>query len=175
MVGLVTQSWAKYLWNRGAKAEMAEFPGTWSSFWLSQWILQLDGTNVDEIWAGSEERYIGPFKVTCFRVLFDNPLSPSMRKAVSARTKLIKQGGTVVNVQWIGGSIANSLNQDAGIRMMIVDPTLGGPFNVQIKPEGKSRVSITVSGEVFGGDSFEIFDTIAKHIREYANLPNLRY
>ncbi|MFC1968693.1 hypothetical protein ACFLVX_04840 [Chloroflexota bacterium] len=144
-------------------------------------MVRLSGKNVDEIRIRQRLRG-GENPIMCetnFRVLLDKQLLAATKKEVAAKTKIIRQnkflvifGGTITDFKWVGGGIRHTLNQDTNLHTMILD-LVQDISEIRIKPEGKSAVTIRKRGPEgvvsLRGDEFEIYDRIAKHVREIAS------
>jgi len=175
--------WMEILQKKGVEAEFLPIK---APFWKNQrgnGMVRLSGQNIDEIRIrtrllgggaqGGNARY-----ETNFKIYLDRPLQAVIKKAVTAKTRPIWQKksmgvswGKITDVEWIGGSITQALNQDTNLRMMILS-VVQDETEIRIKPEGKSIVNIRkqepegrLSGSV---DEFEAFDKIAKQVREIA-------
>ena len=170
-------NWVDYLRGKGVEAEVVELHAPFWKYQSTKRAVRLSGKNVDEIWILPRTEPGANYYTwdTHFRVLLDRPLAGATKKAVAAKSKLIGQnkrlgifGGEITDVEWVGGGIAHALNQDTDLRMMILDVT-HFISEIRIKPAGKSAVTIRVrnrEGLIRGGDVFEIYDRIAKHVRE---------
>lgn len=194
-----------YLQKREVHAEYVEPPASDTPPWPPRKI-RLTGQNIDEIEVTPGKREIGtegmdynPGKVR-LRVLLDKPLPKEARKAVAVKSKVTKEnkiwgvfGGKIVDVKWVGGLIAHSLNQDVDLRSMHVGTKEGvdyikiGPRGISVldifeytrmRSKGRSAVDISVVLEhpLIPSDlrvianHFSDYDGIAKHVREFAAM-----
>jgi len=87
----------------------------------------------------------------------------------------------VVDYQWTGGDLAQSLNGDAALKTQLL-ATQAGPISVKPSLRFHGTVSIRHGNTTWGGawkkrafptrDAFEIYDRIAHHIRRFAGAPS---
>ena len=114
---------------------------------------------------------------THFRVLLDIPLPAATKRAVVAKSKVIKQnkllgifGGKIAYIRWVGGSMADNLNQDNELqKVLLVWAEEKRLPKIRIKPMGKSEVTIIAHATTMGEDAFDVYDRIAKYVRELAS------
>jgi len=97
-------------------------------------------------------------------------------RTLEAKTKEVKEhwyGGKIRSVKWVGGQLAQVLNSDVDLLQLQVQE---GQTKIEIIPDEKSRwLHIVVCpptpdvwDPVFlSRDSFNIYDRIAKHARNY--------
>jgi hypothetical protein len=194
-----------YLQKKEVHAEYVEPATSDTPPWPPRKI-RLTGQNIDEIQLTPGKREIGtegmdysPGKVR-LRVLLDKPLPKEAKKTVAVKSKVTKEnkiwgvfGGTIVDVKWVGGCIADSLNQDVDLRSMHVGTKEGVDY-IKIRPrgvsvldifeyirmrsKGKSAVDISVALEHpltpsdlrIIANHFSNYDRIAEHVREFAAM-----
>jgi len=170
-------NWVDYLRGKGVEAEVVERHAPWWKYQSTNRMVRLSGKNIDEIWIQPRSRGSRGSTIeweTNFGVLINRPLAAAAKRAVAAKRKIIKQnkflgifGGKVTDVRWVGGSIADTLNQDGNLQKELLSWARKELLpEIRIKLAGKSAVTIIAQEATLGGDDFEIYDRIAKHVRE---------
>jgi hypothetical protein len=129
-----------------------------------------------------------------YEIVSDKPLTDTSRKAIDAKTKLIKQNkflglfrGKVVDIKWVGRDIAEPLNYDKELsRLLIESASCNGSGKLRIQVKSPSVVEILghefvkhpslLTAEMIktkaGQEAcdkllkFEIYSRIAKHLND---------
>lgn len=114
---------------------------------------------------GAQDRYQAHFIVRA-----QNPINfDDFIARTRVKTSGHFAGKKTVDLEWVGGNLANMLNSDAQLKSMIlklpfkdtfiwVEPTKNG---IRIHGKWKSSQELGVSKELF-----EVYDTVASHIKE---------
>jgi hypothetical protein len=178
---------AEFLQGKGIEAEVVETPAEGSLVEV-QIEVQLTGQNIKVIIPrvrtyGTTGSAGGTYLE--IKVLIDKSLDKQTKKALSAKTKVVKErslrtivlNGKITAVKWVGGGIAGILNNDFELSKTLVDFAVAGVYEEGIKIRaGKTSVDIECAQSYwllaiergFGDSLFGLFDRIAKHIRYYA-------
>lgn len=145
-------------------------------------VIQLTGRSISEIelkkGQHSGDKGIGFNDRIHFRITYDESPKDGSRQATIARTKVVMGkkflgmfGQKVVDVQWVGDRhIENALNQDIDLRMMLIDPSCKPEYrDIAIFPSsnpwGLEAVDIASQLEPSVQFNFQVYDRIAKHVR----------
>ncbi len=146
---------AAYLRHSGVDATLTEESVIDSlGMRVNETIIKLKGQNIHKIrlvtmdYAG-----IGNGGSVCafhYEIVSDKPLTSASRKAIDAKTKLVKEnkllglfGGKAIDIKWVGRDIAEPLNSDTELsRLLVESASCNGSGKLRIQVKSPSVVEI---------------------------------